>query len=50
MTLHKLPVMMLFHAQENVVFFYYTNFKEDGDPSLTPSPRSIASLPRFGPR
>ena len=51
MPLHKLPLIMAFNVQENAVFiheFSKLSLPWEGDsPPLTPSPRSVASLPRF---
>ena len=52
-TSHNYPLIMSFNVEE--MPFSYTNFQkislpwEGGHPSPTPSPCSVASLPRFDP-
>ena len=52
MPIHKLPLIMAFNVQENAIFIH--KFSKNlptvgGGNSPTPSPRSVASLPRFDP-
>ena len=52
MPLHKLPLIMVFNVQGNAVFIHeFSKISlpwEGGNPPPTSSPRSVASLPRFG--
>ena len=54
MPLHKLLLIMVSNVQENVVFrhkFLKIFLPWEGEtPPPTPSPRSVASLPRFDPQ
>ena len=47
MPIHKLPLIMAFNVQEIVIFIH--KFSKNLPTVATPSPHSVASLPRFDP-